>query len=156
MRDGITMKESRQQKIIDIISEKKIQTQEQLLLELQAAGFAATQATISRDIRSLKLVKKNSEMGSYYYSAPPAVSVEARISLQPSLLSSVHHVAESMNIIVIKTTPGMASAVAVGIDQQDTKEILGCIAGDDTIFVVTDTVESAAVISQKIKEQLSI
>ncbi len=137
------MKQNRQQKILEIIADKKIQTQETLLEELEAAGFKATQATISRDIRALKLVKKSGDGGTYY-AAPFSEVHFQQISLNASLAQSICRVDAAMNIVVVRTTPGMAQALAFEIDRFEHDSMLGSVAGDDTIIIVTNSAESAA------------
>ena len=149
------MKNERQNKILEIITRENIETQEQLLERLQSYGIASTQATISRDIKDLKLTKISDGVNGYYYVFPNTMSVSDINKLNTSLTHLITSVNCAMNIIVIKTHAGMAQAVATGIDNIKSDEILGCVAGDDTIFIVTNTPEIAQSIGARIKVMMS-
>ena len=114
------MKSDRQDAILSILSEKEIETQNQLLSELAARGVKTTQATLSRDIRDLHLVKEMSPHGVYCYTVGTRESV-------------FDHVAQ--NIIVIKTLPGLANAACSTLDGMDIPHLVGTLAGDDTAFL---------------------
>jgi len=130
------MKTKRHSKIMEIISEHNIETQEELIDKLKSAGYDVTQATISRDIRELKLVKVMSEGGVYKYTLPKN-SVDDNMHIyNNAIAASIKTVDYALNNVVVKTYPGMAQAVAAGIDALNKKEILGCVAGDDAIIVV--------------------
>lgn len=137
------MKQSRHSKIVDIISKQDIETQEQLTDILKKEGFPVTQATVSRDIKDLKLVKVTSKNGVYKYAlstgdnAPPAAKFH---NIMRETITSVDH---AENIVVIKTFPGMGGAAAAAIDSLKTPEILGSIAGDDTVMLVLRTKDDA-------------
>ncbi len=144
------MKKIRQNKILEIINSRDIETQDELIECLHDHGLDVTQATISRDIRELKLTKISSGTGMYKYVQPKDdKATDARLSR--TLTDSITHVDCALNQIVLKTYPGMAGAVAVSVDSIDKSEILGCVAGDDTIIVVCRTVESAAHIAENIR-----
>ena len=145
------MKKERQAKIKELIEKYKIDTQDELIKRLKESGFSATQATMSRDIKELKLTKISDGKNSYYYVFPNSLSAENINKLNASLTHLITSVNCAMNIIVIKTHAGMAQAVATGIDNIKSTDILGCIAGDDTIFIVTTTPEIALEIGAKIK-----
>ncbi len=146
------MKTQRQEQIINIIANHEIETQEELISKLQSSGYDVTQATVSRDIRELKLVKVATGHGGYRYMLPPHKSATMNVRFNSALAESIIHVDYALNNIVIKTYPGLANAVATGIDGLNIPDILGCVAGDDTILVVTRTVESAEDISDRIRE----
>ncbi len=146
------MKTKRQEKIIDIISKHEIETQEELINQLQISGFDVTQATVSRDIRELKLVKLATGHGGYRYMLPTHKNATMNVRFNSALAESIITVDYALNNIVIKTYPGLANAVATGIDALNISDILGCVAGDDTILVVTRTLESAEDISERIRE----
>ncbi len=146
------MKTKRQEQIIDIISKHEIETQEELINELLKNGFDVTQATVSRDIRELKLVKVATGHGGYRYMLPPHKSTNMNVRFNSALAESIIHVDFALNNIVIKTYPGLANAVATGIDGLNISDILGCVAGDDTILVITRSVEVAEDISERIRE----
>ena len=128
------MKTQRQAKIMEIISTKDIETQEQLLQSLQEAGFYSTQATISRDIKELRIVKELTSFGTYRYTTSVDVA---------------------QNIIVLKTMPGLASAAASAIDAMNMGVVLGTLAGDDTVFVVMRDSNSAAAFCGEIRSLLN-
>lgn len=145
------MKKQRQQKIRELVENHRINTQDELMKRLEASGFYATQATMSRDIRELKLTKISDGVNGYYYAFPSASGGGAVFGLNHSLAHLIESVDCAMNMIVIKTKVGMAQAVATGIDSIKNDDILGCVAGDDTIFVATQSTESALEIGSKIK-----
>ena len=131
------MKRNRQEFIKNIISTHNVETQEELLTLLNKEGFNTTQATVSRDIRELNLKKISYEGGKKYAIKNNPKDVEANDDasyiqvLKNSLISMEH----SENIIVIKTVAGMAMAVGASVDRLNIREIMGCIAGDDTLFI---------------------
>jgi transcriptional regulator of arginine metabolism len=130
------MKSKRQMKIIEIIEKNDIDTQEELISRLKEAGYDVTQATVSRDIRELKLVKTSSENGNYKYKLPREDRKDASLLYNSAFTTSIKSIRYSGNNIVIHTYPGLANAVAAGIDAIDNDNILGCVAGDDTIIAV--------------------
>ena len=130
------MKKERQEKIVEIIRNNNIETQEDLILKLRDAGFDATQATISRDIRELKLTKANDSNGNYKYVFTSSDSDASGDVYLQTLSRSIKRADQSMNIVVVHTYSGMAQACAAGIDAHDSDIILGCVAGDDTILIV--------------------
>ena len=148
------MKNRRQGKILELISLYDIGTQEMLMEKLRESGFDVTQATISRDIRELKLARAVTGKGSYKYVPPTVSETTASVKFNGALTESIISVESAVNIVVIKTYPGLAQAVATGIDAVDNSMIIGCIAGDDTIMVVTRDERSAAVVSQNIKRMI--
>ena len=150
------MKNQRQAKILEIISTKDIETQEQLLQELQEAGFYSTQATISRDIKELRVVKELTNFGTYRYttSAKDGTNTfSARLNtIFRECITSYDY---AQNIIVIKTMPGLASAAASAIDGMNMSVVVGTLAGDDTVFVVMRDNNAAATFCGEIKNLLS-
>ncbi|MBQ2767549.1 MAG: arginine repressor [Clostridia bacterium] len=145
------MKNRRQDKILELIDKYDIETQDNLIERLQSAGYAATQATISRDIRELKLSKVMTLHGTYKYIRPPMAESTINTRFNSALIESITHVDYAGNLIVIKTASGMANAVATGIDSIKSNEILGCVAGDDTIIVVIRDADSAEKTCEKLK-----
>ena len=144
------MKTKRQKKIIELIEEFSIDTQEELISRLSEAGYSATQATISRDIRELKLVKAMTPGGVYkYIQSARSATVKPRFS--SAFADSIVHVDHAGNLVVIKTYPGMAQPVASCIDALGDSELLGCVGGDDTVIVVIREASRAAVICDKIR-----
>ncbi|MBR6402862.1 MAG: arginine repressor [Eubacterium sp.] len=133
------MKIDRQKTILKLISERNISTQEELQAALQEEGVITTQATISRDIRELGLRKKHVDTGVQKYVAPEAkrmhLDVEGSQSYIQILASGITEVHPAGGLVVVKTYSGMAMAVAAAIDSMRLQGVVGCIAGDDTIFV---------------------
>ena len=149
------MKKERQQKIREIVEKYKIDTQDELIKRLKENGFSATQATMSRDIKELKLTKISDGVNGYYYVFPASVTVNGINNLNANLTQLIISVNYAQNIIVIKTHAGMAQAVATGIDNIKSNDILGCVAGDDTIFVVVSNNDAAQGISAKVKTMMA-
>ncbi len=146
------MKASRQDAILELVEKYEIETQDDLIEKLRESGFEATQATVSRDIRELKLTKVLTGHGGYRYILPPKESGLSGSKLNHALLESITLIDVAMNIVVIKTHPGLANAVAAGLDSLHMPEIVGCVAGDDTLINVTRDTDSARVVCDKLKE----
>ena len=146
------MKDNRQKKILDIISEKFVLTQDEIQKELNLLGFNVTQSTVSRDIKELKIIKGNDENGVYrYISIAPVSNGENGGKYHDLLKSSIISVESAMNDIVIKCRTGMASSAAVAIDSLFNEDMLGSVAGDDTIFIITKSIEKADELAAEIK-----
>lgn len=145
------MKTSRQSKIIEIIQKNEVETQDELSALLEKEGFRVTQATVSRDIRELKLTKIPTVSGRQKYAvitdAPENLSKKYERVLREGFLS----MDMAQNILVIKTVSGMASAVCAAIDAMKMREIVGSIAGDDTIMCAIRTVDDTYVVMKKIR-----
>lgn len=144
------MKTKRQRKIIELISEYDIETQEELANMLLDNGFTVTQATVSRDIRELNLIKVPSKNGKQKYAVSNGAPTGSNSKYMRVLNDGVLAMETAGNILVIKTVSGMAMAVGAAIDAVHIKEIVGCIAGDDTIMCVIKNVEN----TEKVKEYL--
>ncbi len=144
------MKNKRQEKIVSLITRYEIETQEELIGMLCKEGFQVTQATVSRDIRELKLTKVLTGRGSYRYTVASKNDNAPSIKFNRALVNSIISVDYAINNIVIKTYPGLATAVATGLDSIDSNDILGCVAGDDTIIMVVRSEESAKDLSARI------
>lgn len=130
------MKAQRHIKIREIIATRDIETQEELVEELKKAGYNVTQATVSRDIKELHLVKVPTNNGRYKYSLPADKRFNPLQKLKRMLTESFVGIEKSENLIVMKTLPGNAHAVGALIDNLDWPEIIGTIAGDDTILII--------------------
>lgn len=130
-------KMQRYSKIIELINKNDIETQEDLALKLKLAGFNVTQATISRDIRELKLIKIATKNGKQKYVLSPNDEHQLSDKFIRIFKEAVTNIDFAQNMVVIKTIQGMAMAVAASIDALDDKDVLGSIAGDDTIFCIT-------------------
>ena len=137
------MKSKRHSKILEIINNIDIETQEELAEELKRSGYDVTQATVSRDIKLLKLVKVQSESGKYRYIAPTKEERDINDKLYSILANAAISVDKVDKFVVIKTLTGAASAVAEAIDNIYTNDVAGTIAGDNTIFVLSRTEEKA-------------
>ncbi len=133
------MKSKRQEKIIEIINSMDIETQEELTGQLIKAGFSVTQATVSRDIRELKLTKTAASDGRQRYCAASGQAADVLGKYQKVLSAGIVSMDTAENLIVIKTVSGMAMAVAAALDSMEIPGLMGCIAGDDTIFGVAKT-----------------
>lgn len=147
------MKSGRHAKILEIISEHAIDTQDELLNRLKEAGYKATQATISRDIKDLRLVKTLGTDGKYRYTAASNSNADLRSNFA-QLFGSVISMDCAQNIVVIKTLSGMANAVCAVLDSTDNRIVVGTIAGDDTIFVACRTSESAKELTDSLKQYI--
>ena len=148
------MKNARQQMILELIEKYDIDTQETLIDKLGEVGFVATQTTISRDIKQLKLVKGMTHKGTYKYIVPGVKNAGGAPVLNSALTDSVVKIEAAENIVVVKTLPGMANAIGVCIDSLQEDCIVGSVAGDDTIFVVTVSEDIAQNIGAKIKTMM--
>lgn len=149
------MKTERQAIIKEIISEKKIETQQQLMDELLLRGIDTTQATLSRDMRDLRLVKESAgkKLPSYYViSREPEGKAENDDLMRKLLKPSLKSYDNAGNLIVIKTYPGLASAACAAIDGMDIPNLVGTIAGDDTIFVAMKTELAAEDLVERLHE----
>ncbi len=144
------MKSARQEKILEIIGKFNVSTQEELIEKLTQEGIYATQTTISRDIRQMGLIKGFSSDGEYKYIAPKARKSEGGV-MKNAISDSVISVESAQNLVVVKTTPGMANAVAVGIDSLDHPHIVGSVAGDDTLLLVMKDNESSLIVENILK-----
>ena len=150
------MKSQRQAKILEIISNKNIETQEQLLAELQAEGFRGTQATISRDIKELRIVKELTSLGTYRYTTSANdLGSSFSVRLNTIFRECITGYDYAQNIIVIHTIPGLASAAASALDAMNMSVVLGTLAGDDTVFIVMRDNNSAAAFCGEIKSLLN-
>lgn len=147
------MKTARQDVILNIISTQDIETQNQLMLALSARGMKSTQATLSRDIKELRLVKELSPTGHYRYcAAAKDVAAGRDERLRRIFRDSVLSCDTAQNIIVLKTLPGLASAAGSALDGMDIPELVGTVAGDDTVFMAMRDARSAEVFCGEIRE----
>ena len=146
------MKLERHSKIVELIGKYEIETQEELAEKLTQAGFNVTQATVSRDIRELKLTKIPGENGRQRYmvlESPRGTSASKYIRILKDGFVSMDM---AQNILVIKTVSGMAMAVAAALDAIKFHEVVGCIAGDDTIMCAVRSVDDTIIVMEKIKK----
>lgn len=136
------MKQKRHNRILKIIAQKDIKTQEQLTAELKQEGYRVTQATVSRDIKELGLVKTSSANGAYKYAMATEKSGDSSHHLTV-FSNAVTEIRAAMHTVVVKTYAGMAQAVAASVDSLLRNQIVGSIAGDDTILIITENPEAA-------------
>ena len=149
------MKAQRQAKIMEIISNINVETQEQLLEKLQEAGFNSTQATISRDIKELRIVKELTSFGTYRYTAAASeVSGTFSSKLNTIFRQCITRYDYAMNMVVIHTLPGLASAAASAVDAMNMSVVVGTLAGDDTVFIVMRDMNAAAAFCGEIQNLL--
>lgn len=149
------MKMTRHAKIKEIIDKNKIETQEDLAAALRSEGIEVTQATVSRDIKELMLVKVPDANGHYHYAYPK----EHNMLLTPGRLErtfqdSIVSVKSTDNMVVVRTLPGTAQAVAYAIDYMKWPEILGTIAGDDTVFIAVSNKEGIGILMHRFKDHI--
>lgn len=149
------MKSQRQAKIMEIISTRNVETQEQLLDALKEAGFQGTQATISRDIKELRIVKELTSMGTYRYTtSEKEIGGGFSARLNTIFKECVVSFDYAQNIIVIRTMPGLGSAAGAAIDSMNMSSVVGSLAGDDTVMIVMRDNNSAAAFCGEIKSLL--
>ena len=149
------MKNDRQEKLLQIISEENIETQEQLLQRLEARGVRSTQATISRDIKQMHLVKEPIGHGVYKYAVSDnRTRLNFAEKLRTIFRESITSVDSAQNIVVVKTMPGLASAACAALDDMKINYMVGSLAGDDTAFLVMKDNDAARNFCQEIREML--
>lgn len=149
------MKTGRQSKIIELIGKNNIETQEELADLLNQSGFKVTQATVSRDIRELKLTKVMSDSGKQKYATMNARDTGVSDKYIRVLCDGLVSMDMAQNILVIKTVSGMAMAVAAALDSLHLDGVVGCIAGDDTIMCAIRTVEDTMHVIEKLKKLIA-
>lgn len=149
------MKNKRQNKIISIVNSRPVRTHDELIDALKNEGVNVTQATVSRDIKELGIIKVPSSDGGSVYSIPQ-VNEHANRNRVDMVSDSVKRVSHALHTIVINTIPGMASAVAAAVDGLLHDEILGSVAGDDTVIIITPSPESAEELETKIRASFKL
>jgi transcriptional regulator of arginine metabolism len=151
------MKKDRHARIIEIISGQDIETQEELADALRRSGYEVTQATVSRDIRDLRLTKVQTGRGHQKYAVMQSAGPDVHLSDRYVRVLKEGYVsmAQAQSILVIKTVPGMAMAVGAALDAMQFPEIMGCIAGDDTIFAAIQTAEETPAVMRKLESLIS-
>ena len=149
------MKNDRQAKILEIITSENIETQEQLLNRLQEMGINSTQATISRDIKQMHLIKEPMGQGMYRYAVSGnRTKLNFAERLRTIFRESITSIDSAQNIVVLKTMPGLASAACAAMDSMEFPFMVGSLAGDDTAFIIMRDNESAAEFCKEIQEML--
>ena len=148
------MKSNRQVKILELIRENEIETQEELSEYLKQEGFKVTQATVSRDIRALKLTKVALKGGRQKYAVLPEETEDMAAKYVRVLKDGFVSMDMAQNILVVKTVSGMAMAVAAALDAMQCREMVGSIAGDDTIMCVVRTAEDTMILMERLYKML--
>ena len=149
------VKEKRQAQILKLISAVEVETQEEITLYLQNLGFKVTQATVSRDIKDLNLVKTSGGQKRYKYVASDQISSETpdrKDRFSALVRDGVINIKTAQQFVILRCHAGMAQAVASVIDSVDRSDILGSIAGDDTIFVAAESIEAAQVLQEEFRQ----
>ena len=149
------MKSSRQEKILEIIASRDVETQSQLIDELLACGVKSTQATLSRDIKELRLVKELTSAGKYRYVAASREELtDFDLRLKKIFRESVTSYDTAQNILVIKTLPGLAPAACAALDGMEIEGLVGTLAGDDTAFIAMKNIEAAENFEREVEKLL--
>ncbi len=146
------MKSGRHARILEIIAERPVETQDELLTVLRAEGYKATQATISRDIKDLRLVKTLGNDGKYRYVTAEKKSSDLQSGFSSLFGSAVGSIESAENLVVIRTLSGMAQAVCASIDSLTFAAVVGTIAGDDTIFIACRSTELASDVADELRK----
>lgn len=146
------MKSDRHSTILELISQQEIVTQQELAAALRKRGFRVTQATVSRDIRELNLMKVPGTAGNYKYALPPRHQADISERLIRILADSLISVENAGHMVVVKTLSGSANVAGEALDTLQWPEILGTIAGDNTIFIVVRQESQAAEITERIRK----
>lgn len=141
-------------KIREIVASREIETQEELVRALRESGFQVTQATVSRDIKELRLIKTPTGDGRYVYALPPEQPGSSEARLRRMLPESFVAMDRAENLIVMKTLPGNAHAVAALVDNLEWTEIMGTIAGDDTILIICRSAAQAEAVEQRFHDMV--
>ena len=145
------MKNKRQEKILEIIEKTPIYTQDEIQTALQNYGFKVTQSTVSRDIRELRLVKGHDNHGNYCYVSPKINISETSKEFNQIMLKSVISIDFALNDVVIKCLTGMAQSVCVALESEFSDAMVGSIAGDDTVLIITRNEKNAEWLTEQIK-----
>lgn len=149
------MKAERRAFILDLISKKEIETQEEILKHLKENGYQVTQATVSRDINQLKLVKIQNAKGGYKYAVGISKDDEDDVNRYRSIFSkTVLSIDYANNLVVVKCYVGMANAACAALDTMEHEGVVGTLSGDDTIFIVMRTEQAAYKLVNELKEVL--
>ena len=148
------MKRNRQEKLLELISRYEIETQDELIERLRENGYSATQATISRDIRELQIAKMTTGRGTYRYVLPKHADPSPAVNFSAALIDSIINVQYAQNLVVLKTIEGMAQGAAFALDNMAETDIVGTLAGDDTILLVFHDNVRAVDFCEQVKQML--
>ena len=149
------MKATRQEAILRLVSERAIQTQDELIALLRERDYHVTQATVSRDIRQPKLTKVPTGPGTSRYTVPTGMNGHASPKISATFMAAITKTDYVGNTVVISTYPGMAQPVGSCIDAIGHRDVLGCVAGDDTVIVVIRDAQKADEMCDKIRQMLN-
>ncbi|GAB1156813.1 MULTISPECIES: transcriptional regulator ArgR [Paenibacillus] len=149
------MKGQRHIKIREIISQNEIETQDDLVEALRQAGFQVTQATVSRDIKELLLIKIPMDDGRYKYSLPTDQRYNPIQKLKRALVDNFLHIDHTNNLVVMKCLPGTANSIAALLDNIEWTEVMGTICGDDTILIICRTEDNSVTVIDRIMGYIS-
>ena len=144
------MNKSRHEEIISLVEQNNIEKQEELTSLLKEAGYSVTQATVSRDIKKLGLLKVRGKNGRQVYALPEGTKLDISEKYLRILRDSFIHMEAAMNLLVIKTVSGMAMAAAAALDAMHWPEIVGAVAGDDTIMIATRSLDDIKTLEEKL------
>ena len=144
----------RQQKILDIIKQHEIETQEELIVILNNCGYNVTQATVSRDINELKLIKIEGRQKKYHYAQVTQSKQIDNVKFLSLFKAAVVSIEVAQNLIVVKTLISNGGPVGATVDSLNYHEIVGCVAGDDTLLIVTHNNEEAEIVAKRLQELL--
>ncbi len=147
------LKQKRQEKILEIISKNDVDTQSRLMELLKEGGFSATQATLSRDIRELRLIKVMTDTGIYKYDVPTQEKVsELSTKFRAIFSEAVVSIDYAFHIVVLKCHTGMANAACAALDNMKIRDVVGSIAGDDTVFILLRSEQQALKLVSEIRQ----
>ena len=144
----------RQQKLLDIVKQFEVETQEELIVLLNNSGYNVTQATVSRDINELKLIKVIGKNKKYKYAQATSSKQIDNAKFLDLFKAAVTSMEVAQNLIVVKTLISNGAPVGATVDSLNYKEVVGCVAGDDTLLIVTHTSQEAAIVAAKLRELL--
>ena len=144
----------RQQKLLDIIKQFEVETQEELIVLLNNSGYNVTQATVSRDINELKLIKVTGKNKKYKYAQVTQSKQIDNSKFLNLFKAAVVSIEVAQNLIVVKTLISNGAPVGATVDSLNYKEVVGCVAGDDTLLIVTHTMQEATVVASRLRELL--
>ncbi len=147
----MVMKARRQAIVLELIGKEEMTSQEQLRMRLKSRGYDVTQATLSRDIRDLGLVKRSSDGAYQQQGAEPQVAPAAGVALQRAMAEYASAVACVQQLIVVRTGPGMAQPLALAIDRARLDDVVGTLAGDDTILVISQDARHAKALAKQLE-----
>lgn len=148
------MKTKRHAKILELIQSYTIDTQEELLRRLREEGFDVTQATVSRDIKELRLLKTLGKDGAYKYTTGNRSTMDVSTNFRSLFSTTVQHIDFAGNMIVLKTINGMAQGICAALDSMEWDGMVGTIAGDDSIFIVARSNAKAVTLTSELKKLL--